>query len=198
MTGAQPDHAAAQRGSALEVLAVATRLGLTSFGGPIAHLGYFRDEYVVRRKWVDETTYTDLIALAQFLPGPASSEVGISLGIVRAGLLGGLLAWIGFTLPSALALTLFAFGVLQLGGGDIGWLHGLNVVAVAVVANAVWGMARSLCPDRERITLAIVATVLTFAWPAVGLPIALGQIVVIVFGALVGWWLLPVPPPSAT
>src|SRR3954465_9088146 len=96
-----------ERGSPLEVLGVATRLGLTSFGGPVAHLGYFRDEYVVRRRWVDEATYTDLVALAQFLPGPASSQVGISLGIIRAGLLGGLLAWIGFTLPSALVLTLF-------------------------------------------------------------------------------------------
>jgi chromate transporter len=179
------------------VLAVATKLGLTSFGGPVAHLGYFHEEYVVRRKWVDEATYSDLIALSQFLPGPASSKVGISLGIIRAGLLGGLLAWIGFTLPSALILAVFGIGVVQYGGADVGWLHGLNVVAVAVVAQAVWGMARSLCPDRERITLAIVATVLTFAWPAVGLPIALGQIVVIVFGAIVGWWLLPNPTASA-
>src|SRR3954471_14676341 len=120
------------RGSALEVLAVATKLGLTSFGGPVAHLGYFREEYVVRRKWVDETTYADLIALSQFLPGPASSKVGIALGIIRAGLLGGLMAWIGFTLPSAIVLALFAFGVVQLGPDVAGWLHGLQVVAVAV------------------------------------------------------------------
>jgi chromate transporter len=187
-----------ERGSPLEVLAAATRLGLTSFGGPVAHLGYFRQEYVVRRGWVDEATYTDLVALAQFLPGPASSQVGISLGIIRAGLLGGLLAWIGFTLPSAFALALFGLGVVHLDESTVRWLHGLNVVAVAVVAQAVWGMARSLCPDRERITLAIVATILTFTWPALGLPVALGQIVVIVFGALVGWWLLPVPPSAAT
>src|SRR5438067_5037705 len=133
MTGARPDHAVAQRGSALEVLAVATRLGLTSFGGPIAHLGYFRDEYVVRRKWLDDQTYVDLVALCQFLPGPASSQVGISIGILRAGLLGGLAAWLGFTLPSALALLLFGYGVNAIGATDAGWLHGLKVVAVAVV-----------------------------------------------------------------
>jgi len=184
----------APTGSPLEVLAVATKLGLTSFGGPIAHLGYFRDEYVTRRKWIDEASYADLVALSQFLPGPASSKVGIALGIIRAGPLGGVMAWIGFTMPSALLLTLFAFGVISLGGDDVGWLHGLNVVAVAVVAQAVWGMARNLCPDRPRITLAFVATVLTFAWPAAGLPIALGQIVVIVVGAIVGWLILA--PPS--
>jgi chromate transporter len=187
-----------ERGSPLEVLAVATRLGLTSFGGPVAHLGYFREEYVLRRRWIDEVTYTDLIALAQFLPGPASSQVGISIGIIRAGLLGGLLAWIGFTLPSAIVLALFGIGLVQFGDSEVGWLHGLNVVAVAVVAQAVWGMGRSLCPDRERISLAILATLLTFAWPAAGLPIALGQIVVIVLGAAVGRWLLPAPPPSTT
>jgi chromate transporter len=182
-------------GSPLEVLGVAARLGLTSFGGPIAHVGYFRDEYVYRRRWVDEATYADLVALSQFLPGPASSKIGIALGIIRAGLLGGLAAWIGFTLPSALALGLFAFGVVGLGGGDAGWLHGLKVVAVAVVAQAVWGMARSLCPDRPRATLAIVAAIVVFAWPAVGLPAALGQVAVIAIGALVGWRLAA--PPDA-
>jgi len=187
----------APTGSPLEVLAVATKLGLTSFGGPIAHLGYFRDEYVTRRKWIDEASYADLVALSQFLPGPASSKVGIALGIIRAGPLGGVMAWIGFTMPSALLLTLFAFGVVSVDRGDIGWLHGLNVVAVAVVAQAVWGMARNLCPDRPRITLAFVATVLTFAWPAAGLPIALGQIVVIVVGAIVGWLILAPPPVEA-
>jgi chromate transporter len=183
-------------GSPLEVLAVATRLGLTSFGGPVAHLGYFREEYVNRRQWVDEATYADLVALSQFLPGPASSKVGIALGIIRAGLLGGVTAWIGFTLPSAIALALFGLGVVQVGGDDVGWLHGLKVVAVAVVAQAVWGMARNLCPDRPRITLAIVAAVLVFAEPALGVPVALGQIVVIVLGAVVGWWLLASPPPA--
>jgi chromate transporter len=188
---------AGRRGSPLEVLLVATRLGLTSFGGPVAHLGYFRDEYVVRRRWLDDTAYTDLVALSQFLPGPASSKVGIALGIIRAGLLGGLAAWIGFTLPSAILLTLFAYGVVEVGNGDAGWLHGLKVVAVAVVAQAVWGMARSLCPDRPRITLALVSTVLVFAWPALGMPIALSQIVVIVLGAIVGWWALAPPPAPA-
>src|SRR5215213_2426563 len=172
-TQAPTNSTAQSPGSVFEVLKAATRLGLTSFGGPVAHLGYFREEYVNRRKWVDETTYADLVALSQFLPGPASSKVGIALGIIRAGLLGGLMAWIGFTLPSAIVLALFGLGVVNLGSGDVGWLHGLKVVAVAVVAQAVWGMARSLCPDRPRITLAIVSTVLVLAWPALGLPIAL-------------------------
>jgi chromate transporter len=150
-TLAQETHSTVHgRGSFLEVLAVAARLGLTSFGGPIAHLGYFRDEYVVRRKWLDEKSYADLVALCQFLPGPASSQVGMAVGIARAGLPGALAAWLGFTLPSALALVLFAFGVNALGGAaDAGWLHGLKIVAVAVVAQAVWGMAKSLCPDRQ-------------------------------------------------
>src|SRR4051812_44245375 len=129
-------------GSVGEVLAVATRLGLTCFGGPIAHLGYFRDEYVHRRHWVDEHTYPDLVALCSFLPGPTSSELGIAIGTLRAGPWGGLAAWLGFTLPSALALVLFAYGVSALGATDAGWLHGLKVVAVAVVAQAMWGMAR--------------------------------------------------------
>ena len=122
-------------GSALEVLRVSTRLGVTSFGGPIAHLGYFHAEYVARRRWLDEQTYADLVALCQFLPGPASSQVGIAVGIFRAGLLGGLAAWLGFTLPSALALVAFAYGLQALGGTDAGWLHGLKIVAVAVVAD---------------------------------------------------------------
>src|SRR5687767_9367632 len=115
-------------GSALEVLGVATRLGLTSFGGPVAHLGYFHDEYVVRRRWLDEQTYADLVALCQFLPGPASSQVGIGVGLLRAGLWGGIAAWIGFTLPSALALVAFAAGVQYFGVADAGWLRGLNIV----------------------------------------------------------------------
>ena len=121
-------------GSALEVLGVATRLGLTSFGGPIAHLGYFHEEYVVRRRWIDEARYADLVALCQFLPGPASSQVGIAIGILRAGLAGGVAAWLGFTLPSAVALVAFAYALRTIGFGDAGWLHGLKVVAVAVVA----------------------------------------------------------------
>src|SRR5690606_22577211 len=133
---ATPGH-----GSALEVLWVALRLGLTSFGGPVAHLGYFREEYVRRRRWLDDAAYADLVALCQFLPGPASSQVGIAIGSMRAGWLGGLLAWIGFTLPSALAMVLFAYGISTFNVTDAGWLHGLKVAAVAVVANAVWGMA---------------------------------------------------------
>lgn len=139
------------QGSFVEVLVVFLRLGLTSFGGPIAHLGYFRQEVVVRRKWLDEQNYADLLALCQFLPGPSSSQMGIALGITRAGLWGGLAAWLGFTLPSALALTIFALltnGIHNF--AQAGWLHGLLVVAVAVVAQAVWGMATNLCPDRPR------------------------------------------------
>jgi len=170
----------------LEVLLVATRLGLTSFGGPIAHFGYFRAEYVERRKWLDERGYADLVALCQFLPGPASSQVGIAIGIKRAGLLGGLAAWLGFTLPSAAALILFAYGVAAVGGvADAGWLHSLKTVAVAVVALAVWGMARNLCPDRPRASLAIVAAIATLAWPT-----AVGQVGVIAVAGIIGWRLL--------
>ncbi len=169
-----------------EVLFVATRLGLTSFGGPVAHLGYFREEYVTRRKWLDEATYADLVALCQFLPGPASSQVGIAVGITRAGLLGGLAAWLGFTLPSALAMVLFAYGADALGDSvGAGWLHGLKVVAVAVVALAVWGMARSLCPDRPRITLAVLAAIAMLFWHS-----AIAQVGVIALGGLLGWMLL--------
>ena len=174
-------------GSFLEVLAVAFRLGLTSFGGPIAHLGYFHDEYVVRRKWLDERSYADLVALCQFLPGPASSQVGMAIGIARAGLPGALAAWIGFTLPSALALVLFAYSVGASGGvSEVGWLHGLKVVAVAVVAQAVWGMAKGLCPDRQRATLAILAAIVTLSWPS-----AAGQLLSIAAAATIGWLVLP-------
>ncbi|MBI1959914.1 MAG: chromate efflux transporter [Candidatus Rokubacteria bacterium] len=170
----------------LEVLWVATRLGLTSFGGPIAHLGYFREEYVVRRKWLDEATYADLVALCQFLPGPASSQVGIAIGVARAGLLGGLSAWLGFTLPSAIALVAFAYGIQVLGVADTGWLHGLKVAAVAVVALAVWGMARALAPDRERATIALLSAIGAVLWPT-----GIGQVTIIVVGALVGLRFLP-------
>jgi chromate transporter len=181
------DARGAPCGSPLEVLGVATRLGLTSFGGPVAHIGYFHAEYVVRRRWLDEQTFADLVALCQFLPGPASSQVGIAIGTLRAGLAGGVLAWLGFTLPSALALVAFAYGLSATGTpADAGWLHGLKVVAVAVVALAVWTMARTLCPDRARATLAILAAVVVIAWPTVA-----GQTLSIVAAGLVGVWLLP-------
>ncbi len=172
----------ASRSSASEVFAAFLKLGLTSFGGPVAHLGYFRNEFVERRKWLAEQTYADLVALCQFLPGPASSQVGISIGLLRAGYLGALAAWTGFTLPSALALTLFALGLSAAGNVlGSGWLHGLKVAAVAVVAQALLGMARTLAPDRERGSLAVAAAVIALAVPS-----ALGQIGAIVLGALAG------------
>src|SRR6516164_3540011 len=148
-------------GSPLEVLRAFLKLGLTSFGGPVAHLGYFRREFVVKRAWLDERAYADLVALSQFLPGPASSQTGFAIGLMRAGYLGGLAAWAGFTLPSAIMLLLFAYGVGSLSGAlGTGLLHGLKLVAVAIVAQAVWGMARTLCPDRERASIAAVAALL--------------------------------------
>ena len=169
-------------GSWPETLAVFLKLGLTSFGGPIAHLGYFRDELVVRRRWLADSTYADLVALCQFLPGPASSQVGIAIGLTRAGWRGALAAWLGFTLPSALAMILFAYGVDAF-ADDVaaGWLRGLKVVAVAVVANAVWGMARTLSADRERATLTVVAAAIVLFWPG-----ALGQVGAILLGAVIG------------
>jgi chromate transporter len=175
-----------KRGSSLEVLRIFLRLGLTSFGGPVAHLGYFRDEFVERRRWLDEPAFADIVALCQFLPGPASSQVGISLGILRAGLPGAFAAWLGFTSPSALGMILFAYGVTEFGDlSHAAWLHGLKIVAVAVVAQAVWGMARSLCPDRERATIAVGSAILALAIPS-----AAGQIGAIVAGGLIGWALL--------
>ncbi len=173
--------------SFLEVLLVSTRLGLTSFGGPIAHLGYFHEEYVNRKKWIDEQSYADLVALCQFLPGPASSQVSIAIGIARARLLGGIAAWIGFTIPSALVLIAFAYGIGAFASAaDAGWLHGLKIVAVAVVAQAVWGMARSLCPDRERATIAILAAIITLAWPT-----AIGQLASIICAGVIGSMIFP-------
>src|SRR6516165_8080787 len=143
---------AAHRGSAAQVFAAFLKLGVTSFGGPIAHLGYFRHEFVARRKWLDEASYADIVALCQFLPGPASSQVGITIGMLRAGVSGALAAWLGFTAPSAVALILFGYGVTVFGDpSHSAWLHGLMIVAVAVVAQAEWGMARTLCPDCERV-----------------------------------------------
>jgi chromate transporter len=185
-------NAATRSGSTAEVFAAFLRLGLTSFGGPIAHLGYFHEEFVVRRKWLDEKTYVDLVALSQFLPGPASSKVGIALGLSRAGYPGALAAWTGFTTPSAVALVLFGYGVTSLGNAlGSGWLHGLKVAAVAVVAQAVLTMMRSLAPDRARATLAVAATALVL-----GVPSSWGQIGAIVLGALVGLALFRDTPPA--
>lgn len=167
------------------VFLIFLRLGLTSFGGPIAHLGYFREEFVTRRHWLSERSYADLVALCQFLPGPASSQVGIALGLSRSGYAGALAAWAGFTLPSAIALILFALGISSY--GDVispGALHGLKVVAVAVVAQAVWGMARNLCPDGLRVTLMVIAACIVL-W----VPSAWGQVGVIAAGAIAGFLL---------
>ena len=190
---AQPPQTAPKKAAALEVLLVFLRLGLTSFGGPIAHLGYFRDEFVSRRRWLDEQAYADLVALCQFLPGPASSQTGFAIGLMRAGYLGALAAWAGFTLPSAIVLLLFAYGVGSLGGAlGNGLLHGLKLVAVAIVAQAVWGMARSLCPDRARASIAAVAAlVILFSTSSVA------QIAAIVFGGVAGVLLCRDAPPPA-
>ncbi|HWX02757.1 chromate efflux transporter [Collimonas sp.] len=180
------------RDSPLAVFFIFLRLGLTSFGGPVAHLGYFRTEFVERRKWLAEAAYADLVALCQLLPGPASSQVGIALGLTRAGYAGGFAAWLGFTAPSALALILFGLFVTHsdaaLAGG---WLHGLKVVAVAVVAQALWGMARTLTPDARRAVIALAA-----ACMATALPNAFGQIGVIVAGGVAGVLFLKAAPLS--
>jgi chromate transporter len=181
-TGAAPPPP----GTWFEVLAVFLRLGLTSFGGPIAHLGYFRAEIVARRGWLDEHAYADLVALCQFLPGPASSQVGIGIGLSRAGYVGALAAWTGFTLPSAIALMLFGLGVERFGSSlDIGWLHGLKIAAVAVVAQAVWGMAGTMATGTVRATLAVIAAAIVLFVPTTA-----GQLGAIGLGALAGVWLL--------
>ncbi len=180
-------------GSPLEVLLVFFKLGVSCFGGPIAHIGYFREEFVVRRRWLDEQAYIDLVALCQFLPGPASSQVGFSIGLTRAGYLGALAAWTGFTLPSAIALVLFAYGAGAL-SGDVGTglLHGLKLVAVAIVAQAVWGMARTLCPDRERASVAAVAALIILFSTS-----SIAQIGAIALGGIAGLWLCRGAPPVA-
>jgi chromate transporter len=180
-----PRESGPRGGAAGEVFGTFLKLGLTSFGGPIAHLGYFRDELVTRRKWIDEAGYADLVALCQFLPGPASSQVGFALGLLRGGPIGAFAAWAAFTLPSALLLVLFAYSAAAFDSPlGIGLLHGLKIVAVAVVAQAVWGMARSLAPDRERAGIALAA-----AWLVVSLAGSGGQVAAIVVGALAGLWL---------
>jgi chromate transporter len=189
----EPQSKSPEKGAALDVLLIFLKLGLSSFGGPIAHIGYFRDEFVTRRRWLDEQAYADLVALCQFLPGPASSQVGFSIGLMRAGYLGGLAAWTGFTLPSAIALVLFAFGAASLGGPlGGGLLHGLKLVAVAIVAQAVSGMARTLCPDRERASIATVAALLILLSSS-----SVAQIAAILLGAVAGLWLCRGAPPQA-
>lgn len=177
-----------REGAALEVLKVFAGLGLTSFGGPVAHLGYFREAFVVRRQWLSERAFADLVALCQFLPGPASSQVGMAIGLLRAGYPGMLAAWLAFTLPSAILLLAFAHGVDALAGiAGAGWIDGLKAAAVAVVAHAVLGMTRSLAPDRERATIAVLGMI-----GAMMLPTAMGQVGVILLGGLVGLaWLRP-------
>ncbi|QCJ42480.1 chromate transporter [Bacillus sp. S3] len=147
-----------------EILWISTKLGLTSFGGPIAHLGYFHNEYIRKRKWLDERSYADLVALCQFLPGPASSQVGIGIGVMRAGVLGGIMAFIGFTLPSVFALILFALLLNGMNMENAGWIHGLKIVAVVVVAHAILGMAQKLTPDLKRKSIALFALVGTLIW----------------------------------
>ena len=180
-------------GSPLEVLLAFAKLGVSCFGGPIAHIGYFRDEFVVRRRWIDEPVFADLVALCQFLPGPASSQVGFSIGLMRGGYLGGLAAWTAFTLPSAILLVLFAYGANALQGPiGAGLLHGLKLVAVAIVAQAVWGMARTLCPDRERASIAvIVAVIILFSSSSIA------QIGAIALGGVAGLWFCRAAPPAS-
>ena len=177
------------------------RLGLTSFGGPVAHLGHFRDEFVGRRRWLDEARYADLVALCQFLPGPASSQVGIAVGLLRGGYAGSLAAWAGFTLPSALALTLFALGIANWGDAvPPGLLHGLKIVAVAVVAQAVWGMARNLCTDGARTTIAVLTACLVLllpnAWAQLGAIALAGLIGRLLFRAATKPPVSTIPPPA--
>ena len=170
--------------SLLEIFLISTRLGLTSFGGPTAHLAYFHEEYVRRRKWMDEKSYADLVALAQFLPGPASSQVGIGIGVMRAGVLGGVVSFIGFTLPSVIALIIFALLLTEFDIGNAGWIHGLKIVAVAVVAHAIIGMAKNLTPDLKRKAIALFALMGTLLWQT-----AFTQIGVILIAALFGFLL---------
>jgi chromate transporter len=165
-----------------EVLAAFLWLGLTSFGGPIAHFAYFREEFVARRRWLGEDAYAELVALCQFLPGPASSQVGIGLGYLRAGLPGALVAWLGFTLPSAVLMTVFALGLVELGGLGAGWIAGLKVFAAAIVAHAVWGMSRALCPDSARRAIAVVVAGLLLIAPW-----AQAQLPAMVLAGLAGW-----------
>jgi chromate transporter len=183
-----------RRSSALEVLRVFLKLGLSSFGGPIAHIGYFRREFVVRRRWLDEQAFAELVGLCQFLPGPASSQLGFAIGLMRAGYPGALAAWTGFTLPSAIAMVLVAYGAGALTGPmGAGLIHGLKLVAVAIVAQAVWGMARALCPDLRRASIAVAAALIVL-FSASGV----AQIVAILVGAILGTWACRMAPLRST
>ena len=168
--------------SLLEILLVSIRLGLTSFGGPVAHLGYFHNDYIQKRKWMDEKSYADLVALCQFLPGPASSQVGIGIGVMRAGVLGGIVSFLGFTLPSVIVLILFALILQGLNIGEPGWIHGLEIIAVAVVAHAILGMSQKLTPDIKRKAIALFALVITLLWQT-----AFMQVGVIVISGIIGF-----------
>jgi chromate transporter len=187
--GIASDHHA---GNPVEVFRVFLKLGVSSFGGPIAHIGYFREEFVVRRRWLDEQAFVDLVALCQFLPGPASSQTGFSIGLIRAGYAGALAAWTGFTLPSAMVMVLFAYGAGAIGGSlGTGLLHGLKLVAVAIVAQAVWGMARTPCPDRQRASIAALsALIILFSTSSIA------QIGAIALGGVLGLWLCRGAPPA--
>ncbi|ASN05974.1 chromate efflux transporter [Virgibacillus necropolis] len=165
----------------IEILFASTKLGLTSFGGPVAHLAYFKDEYIDRRKWLDEKTYTDIIALCQFLPGPASSQVGIAIGMMRGGLLGGIISWIGFTVPSIIVLIIFALLYQNFSLGDAGFIHSLKIVAVAVVLHALIGLGKKLTPDKTRLAIAIVAATVMLIYPSAWM-----QILLIVGAGMVG------------
>ena len=192
LAGAATTGVMRSRTSAWTILLVFLRLGLTSFGGPMAHIGYFRAEFVERRRWFDDRSFSDLVSLCQFLPGPASSQVGFSIGLMRAGYRGALAAWVGFTLPSAIALVLFAYGAGALSGpAGVGLLHGLKLAAVAIVAQAVWGMARTLCPDRERASLAVVAALIILISTS-----SVAQIGAILLGGIAGFRLCRNAPPT--
>lgn len=184
LKAAESDGSAAAPVGPLGVFAAFLRLGLVSFGGPVAHIGFFHDDFVLRRRWIGERAYADLVALCQFLPGPASSQVGMGIGLLKAGVPGALAAWLGFTLPSAILMVAAAFGVLAIGGDDPGWLAGLKVAAVAVVAQAVIGMAKRHARDVARIAILVAGAAIAIAWPA-----AAGQIAAILVGAIGGFFL---------
>jgi chromate transporter len=164
-----------------ELFKVSLKLGLTSFGGPIAHIGYFREEYVHRKKWLDEKSYADMVALCQFLPGPASSQIGIGIGLMRGGLPGAIIAWLGFTMPSALALAIFGYLYQGYGTSGSGWIHGLQLAAVVIIAQAVWGMGKSLTPDRTRMSIAVITAIVTLLWSS-----SWSQVLLIAAGGLAG------------